>query len=123
MLSLPGMRCKEKQYIKAAIFRVVVENIGSSYIKGNMEIYNNLYNDTQKYILSYIICLFSYDIKHKIKLLLIGGEVLIGGKIKVLLVTLQGDNIGNRLQNYALQKVLQKEIVMYGILIMTIMMK
>ena len=29
-------------------------------------------------------------------------------KIKVLLVTLQGDNIGNRLQNYALQKVLQK---------------
>ena len=29
-------------------------------------------------------------------------------KTKVLLVTLQGDNIGNRLQNYALQKVLQK---------------
>lgn len=29
-------------------------------------------------------------------------------KAKVLLVTLQGDNIGNRLQNYALQKVLQK---------------
>ena len=29
-------------------------------------------------------------------------------KNKVLLVTLQGDNIGNRLQNYALQKVLQK---------------
>lgn len=27
---------------------------------------------------------------------------------KVLLVTLQGDNIGNRLQNYALQKTLQK---------------
>ena len=26
---------------------------------------------------------------------------------KVLLVTLQGDNIGNRLQNYALQKVLE----------------
>lgn len=82
MLSLPGMRCKEKWYIKAAIFRIVVENIGSSYVKENMEIYNNLYSDTKKYILSYIICLFSYDIKHKIKLLLIGGKVLIEGKNK-----------------------------------------
>lgn len=82
MLSLPGIRCKEKRYIKAAIFRVVVENIGSNYVKGNMEIYNKLYSDIKKYILSYIICLFSYDIKHKIKLLLIGGEVLIGGKNK-----------------------------------------
>lgn len=82
MLSLPGIRCKEKRYIKAAIFRVVVENIGSNYVKGNMEIYNKLYSDIKKYILSYIISLFSYDIKHKIKLLLIGGEVLIGGKNK-----------------------------------------
>ena len=40
------MRCKEKRYIKAAIFRIVVENIGSSYVKENMEIYNNLYSDT-----------------------------------------------------------------------------
>ena len=46
MLSLLGMRCKEKRYIKAAIFRIVVENIGSSYVKENMEIYNNLYSDT-----------------------------------------------------------------------------
>ncbi len=79
MLSLPGMRCKEKRYIKAAIFRVVVENIGSSYVKGNMEIYNKLYSDIKKYFLSYIISLFSYDVKHKIKLLLIGSRVLIGG--------------------------------------------
>lgn len=82
MLSLHGMRRKEKQYIKAAIFRVVVENIGSTYVKENMEIYNRLYSDIKKYILSYIFSLFSYDIKHKIKLLLIGGEVLIEGKNK-----------------------------------------
>ena len=38
--------------------------------KTDLEIYNKLYSDIKKYILSYIICLFSYDIKHKIKLLL-----------------------------------------------------
>lgn len=37
---------------------------------------------------------------------------------RVLLVTLQGDNYGNRLQNYALQTVLKKKWVrgLYSIL-------
>ena len=80
MLSLPGMRCKEKQYIKAAIFRVVVENIENPYVRKKPEIYNGLYYDIKKNYISYFSHLFSYDVKHKIKLLLIGSRVLIGGR-------------------------------------------
>lgn len=80
MLSLPGMRFKEKQYIKAAIFRVVVENIENPYVRKKPEIYNGLYYDIKKNYIIYFSHLFSYDVKHKIKLLLIGSKVLIGGK-------------------------------------------
>lgn len=79
MLSLPGIRCKEKRYIKAAIFRVVVENIENPYVRKKSEIYNGLYYDIKKNYISYFSHLFSYDVKHKIKLLLIGSRVLIGG--------------------------------------------
>ena len=79
MLSLPGIRCKEKRYIKAAIFRVVVENIENPYVRKKPEIYNGLYYDIKKNYISYFSHLFSYDVKHKIKLLLIGSRVLIGG--------------------------------------------
>lgn len=82
MLSLPGMRRKEQQYVRVAIFRVSVENIKNIYVEKNIEIYNSLYNDIKKYIISFIFHLFSYDVKYKIKLLLIGGKVLIGGKNK-----------------------------------------
>lgn len=79
MLSLQGIRCKEKRYIKAAIFRVVVENIENPYVRKKPEIYNGLYYDIKKNYISYFSHLFSYDVKHKIKLLLIGSRVLIGG--------------------------------------------
>lgn len=82
MLRLSGMREKEKRYIRAAVFKVSVENIKSAYVEENVEIYNDLYNDIKKYILSFILHLFSYNVKYKIKLLVIGGKVLIGGKIK-----------------------------------------
>ena len=82
MLSLPSMRRKEQQYVRVAIFRVSVENIKNIYVEKNIEIYNSLYNDIKKYIISFIFHLFSYDVKYKIKLLLIGGKVLIGGKNK-----------------------------------------
>ena len=78
MLSLQGIRCKEKRYIKAAIFRVVVENIENPYVRKKPEIYNGLYYDIKKNYISYFSHLFSYDVKHKIKLLLIGSRVLIG---------------------------------------------
>lgn len=80
MLSLQGIRCKEKRYIKAAIFRVVVENIENPYVRKKPEIYNGLYYDIKKNYISYFSHLFSYDVKHKIKLLLIGSRVLIGGE-------------------------------------------
>lgn len=80
MLSLHGMRRKEKQYVRAAIFRVSVENINNTYVEKNTEIYNSLYSYIKKCVVSYIFNLFSYDIKYKIKLLLIGCEILIGGK-------------------------------------------
>lgn len=51
MLSLQGIRCKEKRYIKAAIFRVVVENIENPYVRKKPEIYNGLYYDIKKIIL------------------------------------------------------------------------
>ena len=82
MLSLSGMRCKEKRYIKAAIFRIVVENIGSHYVRDDIDVYNRLYGDIKRYILCYISHLFSYDIKHKIKLLFVGGKFLIERKSK-----------------------------------------
>lgn len=79
MLSLFGMQDKEKRCIKAAIFRVSVENIENPYVSKNPEIYNGLYYDIKKNYISYFSHLFSYDVKHKIKLLLIGSRVLIGG--------------------------------------------
>lgn len=80
MLSLFGMQDKEKRCIRAAIFRVSVENIENPYVSKNPEIYNGLYYDIKKNYISYFSHLFSYDVKHKIKLLLIGSRVLIGGE-------------------------------------------
>ena len=80
MLSLIGMQDKEKRCIRAAIFRVSVENIENPYVSKNPEIYNGLYYDIKKNYISYFSHLFSYDVKHKIKLLLIGSRVLIGGE-------------------------------------------
>ena len=51
MLSLFGMQDKEKRCIKAAIFRVSVENIENPYVSKNPEIYNGLYYDIKKIIL------------------------------------------------------------------------
>ena len=80
MLSLFGMQDKEKRCIKAAIFRVSVENIENPYVSKKPEIYNGLYYNIKKNYISYFSHLFSYDVKHKIKLLLIGSRVLIGGE-------------------------------------------
>ncbi len=51
MLSLFGMQDKEKRCIKAAIFRVSVENIENPYVSKNPEIYNGLYYDIKKKII------------------------------------------------------------------------
>ena len=80
MLSLPGMRCKEKRHVSAAIFRASVGCIRTSYVKSNKEFYNSLYLNIKKNIFSYLCSLFSYDIKMNIKILLIGIIVLIRGK-------------------------------------------
>lgn len=58
MLSLIGMQDKEKRCIRAAIFRVSVENIENPYVSKNPEIYNGLYYDIKKIILVIFTLIF-----------------------------------------------------------------
>lgn len=58
MLSLFGMQDKEKRCIRAAIFRVSVENIENPYVSKNPEIYNGLYYDIKKIILVIFTLIF-----------------------------------------------------------------
>lgn len=63
---------KEKSYVKNAMYRLAAENIFRDDVKIDYKKYNFLLQEVKKYYFIFLCGFYKYDVKHKIKLLLIG---------------------------------------------------